>query len=95
MFLVGVFLDGSEPTDPAPPSLNFTDRHSFRDLYPGLGQVFFIGNGLTSAGVRQTFHAPANASRLFLGFADAESFSTLPGAYADNTGSVIATVRVD
>jgi len=95
MFLVGVFLDGSEPTDPAPPSLNFTDRHSFRDLHPGLGQVFFIGDGLTSAGIRQTFHAPANASRLFLGFADAEGFDSLPGAYYDNTGSVNATVRVN
>jgi hypothetical protein len=52
-----------------------------------LGQVFFIGDGLTNDGVRQIFKVPANATRLFLGVADGMGFVGRPGAYEDNDGS--------
>ena len=49
MFLTGVFLDATAPTDPPPASLVFAGAgaSSFADLFPGLDQPFFIGDGLT------------------------------------------------
>ncbi|MFN5768656.1 MAG: PEP-CTERM sorting domain-containing protein, partial [Pirellulaceae bacterium] len=48
---------------------------------------FYIGDGITSAGVIQTFYAPAGATRLFLGIPDGFGFGGAPGAYDDNDGS--------
>jgi hypothetical protein len=94
MFLVGVFLDNTEPSDPAPARLSFSDPEDFTDLSPALGQVFFIGDGLTdTGGTVQRFHVPAGATRLFLGFADAINFgnpTSPPGFYSDNVGSLTA-----
>ena len=61
----------------------------FDRLTPGLGQVFFVGDGLTGTGegATQTFVAPAGATRLFLGTVDAQNFFGLPGCYGDNSGS--------
>ena len=71
--LVGVFLD-DEPPDSgmAPAGLSFTTAASrdFLVLAPELRQVFFIGDGATSAGVTQQFVIPAGATRLFLGIMD-------------------------
>ncbi len=97
MFLVGVFLDNSAPSGPGPSvldynygtpgSLNTTDA----DFSPELDQVFFIGDGLTGTGTgqEQIFQVPADATRLYLGFAD--SFDSVPSYYADNVGSLTAT----
>jgi hypothetical protein len=97
MFLVGVFLDNSAPSGPGPSvlsynygspgSLSTTDA----DFSPELDQVFFIGDGLTGtgAGQEQIFQVPADATRLYLGFAD--SFDSVPSYYADNVGSLTAT----
>jgi hypothetical protein len=97
MFLVGVFLNNTEPTGPGPSvlkynygtvgSLNTTDA----GFSPALNQVFFIGDGLTGTGtgLEQIFHVPADATRLYLGFAD--SFDSVPSYYADNPGSLTAT----
>lgn len=87
MFLVGVFLDDSEPQDPAPVRLDFSatvltdpsnNRYGehFLELRPALRQIFFIGDGLTETGQggRQIFHVPDEATRLFLGFADSYNF---------------------
>jgi hypothetical protein len=54
-----------------------------------LGQVFFIGDGLTDVGSGdvQTFVAPPGATRLFLGIADASGFTGDAGCYSDNVGS--------
>ena len=96
MFLVGVFLDNSEPVDPAPDRLDFgvvSLTENFTTLAPSLRQVFFIGDGLTRAGSVQAFIVPAGATRLFLGFADARDGNTVtgyPGWYDDNDGSVSA-----
>jgi hypothetical protein len=93
MFMVGLFLGNSEPRDPAPPRLDFSEAalgHDFAALSPRLDQVFFIGNGVTGTGLTQRFRVPSGATRLFLGFADAFAFHGSPGAYDDNVGSLNA-----
>jgi hypothetical protein len=100
MFLVGVFLDNSAPSGPGPSVLKYnygtpggltTGDASFNPL---LDQVFFIGDGLTGtgSGQEQVFDVPADADRLYLGFAD--SFDSVPSYYADNVGSLTATFAI-
>src|SRR2546421_2781499 len=81
MFMVGVFLDNKVPSGAGPPNwvydTNFADNST--QISPGIGQVFYIGNGLTGGpnnplGLTQTFFIPSTATRLFLGFADATGF---------------------
>ncbi len=89
--LAGVFLDDSEPANPAPASLDFSDDaigHSFSSLAPQLRQVFFIGDGLTGtgSGSEQVFVVPPNATRLYLGIPDVY--------YDDNSGSFVATFTI-
>lgn len=89
MFLVGVFLDATEPAGAGPAILNFNSiGTSFTDLNPLLNQTFWIGDGLTGtgSGAVQKFHAPTGATRLFLGIADSFGFGGAPGWYDDNTG---------
>lgn len=94
--LAGVFLDGSVPSSgPAPPTLDFSAGGlgvDFMTLAPLLGQVFYIGDGVTSSAVFQEFIAPAGATRLFLGIPDGFGFVGAPGAYDDNDGAY--TVRI-
>jgi len=97
-FLTGVFLGAGLPAV-RPPSLNFTSSgltESFLSLSPGLGQVFFIGDGLTGTGTgsTQTFIAPVGAATLYLGAVDASSFVGIPGDYSDNLGSVNGTIMI-
>jgi hypothetical protein len=97
MFLVGVFLDSSEPSGPGPSILSYDSglpgslSTSDTSFSPDLNQVFFIGDGLTGtgAGQEQSFYVPSTASRLYLGFAD--SFDYVPSYYADDVGSLTAT----
>jgi hypothetical protein len=90
--LVGVFLDNANPAQvAAPDAIDFSDKGvgaKFAKLTPKLGQVFFIGDGLTDTGKGQAqqFVAPTGATRLFIGFADASGFSGEPGCYGDNKG---------
>lgn len=94
-YLVGVFLDNVQPST-APPTLDFTSNHDFTSLSPELGQIFFVGDGLTGfetgTGSPQQFVVPAGATDLYLGIPDAAGFSGDPGFYSDNTGSLTATV---
>jgi hypothetical protein len=100
MFLVGVFLDSAEPSGAGPSVLKYNygtpDSLSMAQgsFSPELDQVFFIGDGLTETGTgeEQTFHVPAGADRLYLGFAD--SFDSVPSYYADNVGSLTATFAI-
>jgi Flp pilus assembly protein TadG len=67
--LVGVFLTDDQPNmTPAPETLDFSSPGSrdFRELRPKLKQVFFIGDGKDSRGVRQDFIVPQGATRLYL-----------------------------
>ena len=100
-FLVGVFLNDSAPTGSGPLPLDFTNNTSFAELEPELNQTFFIGDGLTGSGLGniQRFLVPEQATRLFLGFADAAGvqgvpFQGLTGAYIDNSGSVVANFEI-
>ena len=101
LFLVGVFLDNNIPSGPGPAnwtySTNFADNAT--QFWPGIGQVFAIGDGLTGGpndppGVIQTFNIPVTATRLFFGFADATGFVGTPGMFNDNTGSVSGNVNL-
>jgi hypothetical protein len=67
--LVGIFTPAPLTAPPATPSV--TD---FSTLSPQLGQVFFIGDGLTGTGTgtRQTFFVPAGATTL--SFANIDGF---------------------
>ncbi len=100
-FLTGVFLDDAETTGGGPAVLDFTNSGlgtNFTSLSPSIGQVFFIGNGRTSAGAVQRFQVPATATRLFLGIVDAadgDNAAGPPQAYGDNGGSFTATVRIE
>lgn len=89
--LVGVFLDNSIPTSGAPARIDFTAATGigtdFLSVTPDLGQVFFIGDGLTSTNVFQEFIAPTGATRLALGIPDGFGFIGAPGAYDDNDGA--------
>ena len=88
--LAGVFLDALIPNGAPPATLDFSTGGlgtEFLSLTPGLGQVFFIGNGVTVANVAQQFIAPIGATRLFLGITDAFGFNGAPGAFDDNDGS--------
>ena len=95
--LVGVFLDDLNPGAlAAPEALDFSGPGlgtTFAVLEPGLGQVFFIGDGKGADGVAQTFTAPAGATRLCLGIADAGSFGGAPGFYDDNQGAFVVHVQ--
>jgi hypothetical protein len=96
--LVGVFLDSQNPKDTTAPALiDFSSNGigtNFMTLNPALGQVFFIGNGRAGlvAKTRQSFIAPAGATRLYLGIADAFAFNGDPGWYDDNKGAFTVTV---
>jgi len=95
MFLVGVFLGELEPGAPAPQPLDVTNANDIERIEPELHQLFFIGDGKTESGIRQSFRIPAGATRLFLGFADAPTYEpatpTLPGSYDDNSGTLHVT----
>jgi hypothetical protein len=96
--LVGVFLGNANPKDePEPETLDFESLGTdFATLAPEVGQVFFIGDGLTGTGdgEAQTFIAPGGATRLFVGFADASGFYGEPGCYGDNGGEFQAQVNL-
>ncbi|MBS1772487.1 MAG: hypothetical protein JST82_06495 [Bacteroidetes bacterium] len=89
-FLVGVFISTSVfETEPAH-AINFTDKDNYITWGPDLGQVFYIGDGHTDKGETQKILIPADADKLYLGFADA--FVGIPGRYKDNTGKLNTTI---
>jgi hypothetical protein len=86
--LVGVFLGADPPdTSEAPPGLDFSSPESLDYLVisPQLKQVFFIGDGRTSAGATQQVIVPVGATRLFLGTVDS-------WGWANNFGSFSVTI---
>jgi len=103
--LVGVFLEDTLPSS-APPPLRFyvSDaslggiQTDFKLLSPLIGQVFFIGDGLTGTGSgnSQLFAVPPTATHLYLGYIDSCSNTgeTSPGCYTDNAGAATAAFRL-
>jgi hypothetical protein len=98
--LLGVFLSDAEPADPAPAALDFGPgalTENFDSISPKIGQVFFIGDGKTTGGNAQKFYAPANATRLYLGVADAFNGSSItgsPASWGDDGGQYSIQVEV-
>ena len=71
--LLGVFLTDSDPTNQAAPAaLDFSTAtaRDYQSLSPAIGQVFFIGDGLTSAGAYHQVVVPQGATRLYFGIMD-------------------------
>jgi hypothetical protein len=107
MVLAGVFLGNTLPSS-TPPTLSYgsgSTQLSFGASSYGpfqLGQVFFIGDGLTGTslgtgsggGSVQQFVVPDNATQLFFGFVDAANFVGTPGTYNDNSGSLTLTFNI-
>jgi hypothetical protein len=99
MFLVGVFLTDAPPSNPARPRFDFSAFEAadseqwvgqeFDRLAPEIGQTFFIGDGKG-----RTYVVPAEATRLFLGFADAYLYVGCPGWYGNNSGYLTVKVKV-
>lgn len=81
--LLGVFLGADQPdATPPPPNLDFSIiGTNVNPLHPVLKQVFFIGDGLTSANVQQHFYIPSGAVRLFLGSMDGFQWSNNSGVF--------------
>ena len=100
MFLAGVFLDDTTPaTGPGGPTrltdANFPEGAGF-NIWPQLGQSFFIGDGLNDTNQPFGYVVPTGATRLYLGFLDGGGFGcwnscagdgVVPGEYGDNAGS--------
>ena len=89
--LLGAFTTSADPAvRPAPPTRSW-DADAPRSLAPTLHQTFYIGDGRSgyddTVGSALLFTAPPEASRLYLGLADALSFGGPPGFYGDNPGS--------
>jgi hypothetical protein len=101
--MVGIFLENSLPAS-APPALQFYVSNSsdggiqtdFKTLSPKIGEVFFIGDGLTGTGSGevQVFAVPVTATHLYLGFVDSCN-NTVPGCYSDNSGSLTAIFQLN
>lgn len=94
--LVGVFTTDVDPFGGAAPGALAFDANGGSNLAPLLNQVFYIGDGRAGfdngAGAILEFLAPTAATRLYLGVADAFSFSGQTGYYNDNPGQF--SVRV-
>jgi len=100
MFLVAVFLGAGLPSSPVPSIGDYGAGgalSSHNGVYtPLIGQVFFVGDGLTGTGSGsiQQFVVPTGATRLFLGFADALNFAGEAGMYSDNFGSLDVNLQI-
>ncbi len=96
--LTGVFLDDTVPVSDAPDTLDFRSfglGRNFETLSPELGQVFYIGDGVTDDGEFQEFIAPDGTTRLYLAIPDGFSFVGAPGAYEDNDGAYRIVIGVN
>jgi len=99
MFLAGVFLTDAPASNPSPPRLDFSAFETadtehwvgqdFGELAPEIGQTFLIGDGKG-----RSYVVPAEATRLFMGFADAYLYEGCPGWYGNNSGHLTVRVKV-
>ena len=96
--VVGVFTADADPFGGTPPVAMPWNASSPASLAPLLHQVFYIGDGRAgfndAGGSILEFLAPSDATRLYIGFADAFWFNDFSGAYADNPGSMDVTANL-
>jgi len=88
--LVGVFLTGVEPYLVLPPPTLTWGAQSFGqylNLSPLLQQPFFIGDGWTDQGKKQTITVPNGATRLYLGTLDGVEWNNNIGEFSVNVES--------
>ncbi len=86
--LLGVFIKKSTAiSQSAPENLDFTSASSrnYKTIEPKLGQVFYIGDGKTSAGKYQKVIVPLGADQFYFGIMD--SFG-----WWNNTGSLTGSI---
>lgn len=78
--MVGVFLGDGVPNG-SPATMDFLSASSrdYAKLTPGVGQIFFIGDGKRSNGALQEIVVPVGAKRLFLGIMDGYEWSNNSG----------------
>lgn len=93
-YLAGVFLPDAPVTSPPPFGLDLEAGYESERFAPLLQQVFFIGDGVTSAGRIRRFRVPDGATRLYLGYADAYGLVGPPGYYVDNSGALLRSPHV-
>ena len=82
--IMAVFVSDTAPGSSASPAtLNFSTAASrdFTTLSPALNQVFFVGDGRTSAGAVQQFIVPPGGTRLFMGDMDAYQWNNNVGQF--------------
>jgi hypothetical protein len=99
--LAGIFLEDTLPPS-APPLLRFYVSNNseggietdFRVLNPRIGQVFFIGDGLTGTGTGlvQAFLVPPTATHLYLGYVDGSD--GIPQGYSNNIGGLAVVLEL-
>lgn len=91
--LIGVFTTDFVPSwgtpSSLPPSIDYSsvslDSTSFT---PEIRQVFYIGDGETSSGIKQMFFIPEGATHFYLGINDG------PGTYCNNSGGFSVIVNL-
>lgn len=90
MFVAGVIVSDYSRLELPLPADDFTDTENWQEFRPSFDQPFFIGDGKTKAGATQTWRVPADATKLYLGFADC--LSGPPSNYSNNGGVIKITV---
>ena len=90
--LIGVFLSDETPVaggEPAAEDFSVASgRRNSTFRVPTLNVPFFIGNGVTASGERQTVAVPVGATRLFLGTVDGSGWFNNPGSFTVNVREV-------
>ena len=89
--LIGVFLSDNDPAGvPAPATLDFSTQKArdYVSLSPAVGQVFFIGTGLTSTGEHHKVVVPQGATRLYFAVMDIYQWN-------NNSGSLSGAIMTE
>jgi len=98
--LVGIFLEDSLPVTQSTTLRFYASDNSiggiatdFTVLNPRIGEVFFIGDGLTGTGTGtiQTFIVPPTATNLYMGYVDGTG---VPQGYTGNAGELAVFVHL-
>lgn len=94
--LIGVFLGPDRPDlTTAPVDLDFRNGGNvsgginYVSISPELKQVFFIGDGVNSAGIQQEVAVPNGATRLFLATSDGHSWFNNEGSFSIQISTAI------